>query len=169
MVKHQKNNKQYKKSQCHHLRHIDPSKLRGNRISMSEYQALLSINSKESSPIKTDTNPRRTNKFNAKKTRIDGILFDSKLEGQRYVVLKDKLKRGFIRDLELQVSFDIVINEIKICSYIADFCYYCSKTDSYIVEDAKGRRHPVYQLKKKMMLACHGISIVEITKDIVNN
>jgi hypothetical protein len=30
-----------------------------------------------------------------------------------------------------------------------------------IVEDSKGVRTPVYKLKKKLMLACHGIEIRE--------
>jgi len=33
-----------------------------------------------------------------------------------------------------------------------------------VVEDVKGVRTPVYLLKKKLLKACHGLDVVEITK-----
>ena len=69
---------------------------------------------------------------------------------------------GIVTDLELQVKYDIVINDIKICKYIADFVYKEESPDGEIkeiVEDAKGFETPEFKLKKKLMKAVHGIDI----------
>ena len=65
----------------------------------------------------------RKNKYNAKKTNVDGITFDSKRESRRYLELKTLLHAGHISDLELQIPFPCIVNDKKICSYKADFAY----------------------------------------------
>ena len=59
-----------------------------------------------------------------------------------------------------------MVNDQKICAYIADFRYEREDKDGvwhYIVEDAKGVETPEFKLKKKLMKACLGIeySIIE--------
>lgn len=98
-------------------------------------------------------------KYRAKPTFVDGIRFASKREAKRYEELKLLIRIGQISDLELQPKFDIIVNEIKICRYIADFRY--KENGSTIIEDVKGFKTPVYKLKKKLMFAYHGISINE--------
>lgn len=44
-------------------------------------------------------------KYNARKTVINGIQFDSKAEGQYYIILKDKQRRGEIESFTLQPKF----------------------------------------------------------------
>ena len=105
----------------------------------------------------------RRSKFNAKKVTIDGIEFDSTFEGERYSILKMLEKGKAIRDLELQVKFPIIINDILICNYIADFVYY--ENGKRIVEDAKGVKTPEYRLKKKLMKAVNNIDILETFKN----
>jgi hypothetical protein len=49
---------------------------------------------------------------------------------------------GVVKDLQRQVKYEIVINDQKICRYIADFVYTLVNEDGSeekIVEDAKGR------------------------------
>jgi len=119
----------------------------------------------------------KKNKFNAKKKEIDGIIFDSSKEAGRYVDLKNQQQAGLIRDLRHQVEFELCVNGIKVCRYIADFVYtelkncYLTAGDKMtleaiqIVEDVKSaitRKHPVYILKRKLMKACHGIDIKEV-------
>ena len=41
-------------------------------------------------------------KYFAKKVKYDGKTFDSKTEVERYIMLKDKQKKGIISHLELQ-------------------------------------------------------------------
>lgn len=111
-----------------------------------------------------------TNKYRNIKTVVDGIKFDSKAEARRYSELKLLEKAGEINKLELQPRFDIKVNGTKICTYVADFAYEEDKTDGYFgftvsnkrVEDVKGIKTPVYNLKKKLMKAIHGIDIKEV-------
>lgn len=115
---------------------------------------------------------RRRGKYNAHKTVVDGTTFASKAEARRYCQLKDMETRGEIYSLGLQKRFPLWAWDttqrtpagIKVCDYVADFVYY-RKVDgepTYVVEDAKGSAKtitPLFRLKKKMMLACHGIEV----------
>lgn len=106
----------------------------------------------------------RRNKYNAKKTYVDGIKFDSGDEAARYCELKLLLKAGMISDLELQPRFDIIINGVKVCFYKADFRYI--EKGKSITEDVKGSRkgqaYQMFRLKAKLVKACHGVDIVEV-------
>ncbi|CAB4130397.1 Protein of unknown function DUF1064 [uncultured Caudovirales phage] len=99
-------------------------------------------------------------KFSNIKTIVDGIRFDSRAEARQYGVLKMREKIGEILDLELQPSYDLIVNGQKVCSYRADFRYRTTAGD-VIVEDVKsaGTMTPVFRLKKKLMLACLGVEI----------
>jgi hypothetical protein len=94
-------------------------------------------------------------KYGNIKTLVDGIKFDSKKEAKRYGDLKLMEKAGEISVLRLQVTFNL-----SVCKYKADFVYY-DKTNHLIVEDCKGMKTPVYNLKKKMMKHELGIEILE--------
>jgi len=102
-------------------------------------------------------------KYKNVKTILDGISFDSRKEAVRYADLKLMQKAGEISDLTLQPKFDIVINGVKVCSYVADFSYI--ENGVKVVEDVKSevtRKLPTYRLKNKLMRAVHGIAIREI-------
>lgn len=101
-------------------------------------------------------------KYRNKKTVVDGVVFDSAKEAKRWQYLCLLQRAGQITGLERQVRIPIVINGIKVCSYVADACYY--EDGSYRVEDTKSdftRKLPVYRLKKKLIKAVLGIDIVE--------
>lgn len=106
----------------------------------------------------------KTNKFNNKKIKIDNILFDSTLEGNRYLELKKLEKLGVIKELELQKKYPFVINEILVTTYKADFVYK-TKEGNLVVEDTKGVITKEYAIKRKLMLAIYGIKIKEIYID----
>jgi len=110
-----------------------------------------------------------SNKYGNRKTEVDGILFDSAKEARRYGELDLMLKAGEIRDLQLQVPFELIpaqkdergkIRE-RAVHYVADFVYY-DQDGNLVVEDAKGMRTDAYKLKKKMMLYFKGIQIKEV-------
>ena len=103
-----------------------------------------------------------TNKYNAVKTTINGITFDSKRESIRYQELILLQRAGQIRDLTLQVPFTIIVNGKKICKYIADFQYVDVASGKTIVEDSKGVRTQTYVLKRKLVEAIYAIKIVEV-------
>src|SRR3990167_1427642 len=98
-------------------------------------------------------------KYNKKKTIIGDITFASKKEARRYLILKQMAVKGQIKNLILQPVFEIVINEQKVCRYVADFQYDWS--GRRIVEDAKGMKTDIYSLKKKLMQAVLNIEVIE--------
>jgi hypothetical protein len=105
---------------------------------------------------------RRPNKFFAKKTIAMGLKFDSRWEAERWGQLKSMERAGVVNNLQRQIKFPLMINEQKICDYIADFEYDLTEengTVKHIVEDAKGVQTPEFKLKKKMMKAIHNIDI----------
>ena len=101
-------------------------------------------------------------KYGNKKTTVHGITFDSKWESERYLYLKSLEKAGRVKDLELQPRYNIMVNDQKICAYVADFKYNKESADGiwqHIVEDAKGVETPEFKLKKKLMKAVFDIDI----------
>jgi len=101
------------------------------------------------------------NKYKAIKTVVEGITFDSKKEARRYLQLKLLVRAGAITDLELQPKFDLIVNGTKCGFYKADFRYVNKGVNEVIVEDVKGMKTPVYNLKKKLIKAIYGIEIFE--------
>lgn len=101
-------------------------------------------------------------KFNNKKTLVDGRLFDSKAEAWHYLELKIAQTDGLIRDLECQPRYTLKVGGMKVCDYIADFRYVDVPTGETVVADVKGVKTAVYQIKKKLMRAVHGIEITEV-------
>ncbi len=95
-------------------------------------------------------------KYHSKKVIIDGITFASKREANRYCELKWLLKAGKIKDLELQHPFTLQPpfkkngKTIRAITYVADFVYLDLERMRIVVEDTKGYRTDVYQLKRKM-------------------
>ena len=105
---------------------------------------------------------RRPNKYFAKKTVAMGLKFDSRWEAERWGQLKAMERAGVVTQLERQVKYELSINDVKICNYIADFRYLLEEENGLsklVVEDAKGILTPEFKLKKKMMKAIHGIDI----------
>jgi hypothetical protein len=100
-------------------------------------------------------------KYRNKKTVVDGQAFDSKAEAARYVQLKKMAEANIIFNLQCQTPYDLVVNGVKVCRYVADFVY-VDTDGNRIVEDVKGVRTAVYALKAKLMKACLGITIHEI-------
>ena len=125
-------------------------------------------------------------KYHAKKTEVDGILFDSKREAQRYQQLKLMVKAGLICNLKRQVKYELIPAQYidgkcveRAVNYVSDFEYdemvqaslrvrTVMADDSikiagrHIVEDVKGVRTKDYIIKRKLMLHKYGIHIHEM-------
>lgn len=101
-------------------------------------------------------------KYGNRKTEILGKVFDSKREADRWLYLRVEELAGRISNLRTQVPYEIVINGLLVCKYIADFVY--DQDGVEIVEDVKGFKTQIYRLKKKLMLAVLGIEIKEVVK-----
>jgi len=104
-------------------------------------------------------------KYRNEKCEIDGVTFDSKKEGRRYLRLKAMQLAGSISGLEIQPEYVIMVNGIEICRYIADFRYTWIETSEKVTEDVKSvatSRKEVYRLKRKLVEAQYGIEIREV-------
>lgn len=121
-------------------------------------------------------------KYRNEPTVVDGIKFASKKEADRYAELKLMERGGMIRDLRTHERFNLEVNGVDICAYIADFAYF--KNDgsvnaairgldlpgaaTMIVEDVKGRKsskdvaYRLFTAKKRLMKAVLGIDVVEV-------
>lgn len=104
-------------------------------------------------------------KYHAKRTSVDGIVFDSKREADRYLVLKSMEKDGTIEDLRRQVryelipAFDVGGKHYRPVFYVADFVYV--EDGKEVVEDVKGMRTDVYRIKSKLFARRYGKVIKE--------
>ena len=96
-----------------------------------------------------------TNKYNNKKTVVDGIVFDSKNESLYYQALKNMKENGLIKDFELQPVFELqekfTKNDKKYrpITYIADFRV-INNDDSFYVVDIKGILTTEFKIKMKL-------------------
>ena len=106
---------------------------------------------------------KRKSKYKAIKVEYDGIVFDSKLEGARYKILKALENSGHITDLEVQVPYECDVEGTRICKYIADFRY--KVNGETVVEDTKGVLTQVFKLKKKLVEALYPGTVIVIVKD----
>lgn len=101
---------------------------------------------------------KRVSKYGAKACVIDGVRFASLKEGRRYEQLKLLVRAGQISGLELQPRFPLVVNGLKVCTYVGDFSY--QEAGARVIEDSKGVLTDVFKLKRKLMKAVHGIEIL---------
>ena len=102
-------------------------------------------------------------KYGNKKVKLEGYVFDSRAEASRYQELRLMEKANAIHALEVHPTFYFSINNVSLGYYKADFQYW--ENGRRIVEDVKSeatRKLPVFRLKKKMMLALHGIEVQEV-------
>ena len=99
------------------------------------------------------------NKFNAKKKKVDGKVFDSTKESKRYVELKALQQAGGISGLECQKRFELVENfeyrgvKVRGVAWVADFYYFNGR--EWVAEDVKSpitRKKPEYIIKKKLFM-----------------
>lgn len=108
-------------------------------------------------------------KYRAVKTTVDGVTFDSRKEANRYCELKLLEKAGEIARLELQPRYDLdviggVVKDVRftIGTYRGDFKYLDKRTTTWVIEDVKGFKTPLYRWKKKHVEAQYGIQIREL-------
>jgi hypothetical protein len=107
----------------------------------------------------------RRNKYNAVKTIIGEHRFDSRKEVECWQYLRARERAGEIEKLERQVKYELwgahpTMGQVqKVCTYVADFRYFDKTKNETVVADAKGVKTALFNLKSKLMLACHGIEV----------
>lgn len=104
------------------------------------------------------------NKYKAKKVVVDGIKFDSKLESNIYIKLKEIKSKLLDFEYNLQPRF-LLMDKFKLnnktfrsVEYIADF-EIISNGNSYII-DVKGMETPVFKIKAKLFAKKFGKEII---------
>lgn len=90
------------------------------------------------------------NKYKNKPTYVGKIRFASKAEAARFVQLKILERNKTIYDLRLQPRYPLVVNGVRICSYVADFEFKARGVDAIIVEDVKGKEIQPFPLKARL-------------------
>lgn len=108
------------------------------------------------------------NKYQARKTVLNGITFDSKAEAKRYQELLWLEKAGHVSKIERQPEYVLVYpfvhrgKKYRGVKYRADFKY-LDDVLGWTVEDVKGHRTAEYRIKLQMLLTRHpDINFVEI-------
>lgn len=109
---------------------------------------------------------KQPSKYHATKVENANGKFDSMKEANRFAELQLLEKGGVISHLQRQVRFTLLPSQrdsrgkhIPPVYYIADFVY--TRNGKQVVEDCKGFKTAVYQIKKKMMLYILGIEVLE--------
>ena len=97
------------------------------------------------------------NKYNNKKTIVDGIKFDSEMESHYYIYLKQLKEIGEVVDFVLQPTyllqegFNLNGKRIRPITYKADFkVIYKDGHEEEI--DVKGKLKEEFKIKRKMLL-----------------
>ena len=125
-------------------------------ISISEFQRLFPKQAADLNLTVNKSITARHGKYNAVKTQIDGIIFDSKKEAEYYKNLLLLKQAGEVVDIKLQPEFELqegyVKDGIKIrpIKYIADFLVVYKDGHIEIIDTKGYRKDKVYLLKKKL-------------------
>ena len=100
---------------------------------------------------------RPKNKYNARKTRVDDITFDSIKEAKRYMGLKMLRDMGDVLHFHRQVIFDLPGG----VTYRCDFqVFWADGRVTY--EDVKGKKTKEFIKTKKMVEALYPVIIQEV-------
>lgn len=132
---------------------------KGARLPGERHATRENAGSMEEWPASTVKGGRRT-KYGNERAEALGHTFDSRHEAQVYMELMARVQAGELKCVLRQVGFDLP-GGIR---YFADFVA-VGPDDRITVYDAKSeitRKNRVYINKKKQMLACCGIEIVEV-------
>lgn len=110
----------------------------------------------------------RGSKYGNIHTEYKGRIYDSKKEAD-YAAELDWCKKASnpkerVLEWTPQVTFQVVLNDIKICRYIADFkVKYADGREVIIdVKSEATRKNSTYKLKKKLVEAQFGVKIIEV-------
>ncbi len=114
---------------------------------------------------------QKKNKYHNIKVEYNGIKFDSVREMRHYQLLEYRQKTGEIKELKLQVPYELIpkykMNDktIRKTTYVADFVYYDTRDNKTHIIDVKSsftRKNEVYRIKKKLFEYRYGIEIEEV-------
>jgi hypothetical protein len=139
---------------------------REKRQQRKDKAAGLTTSVKRGGATPTKKKAKRRGKYNAKGEYVNGQWCASASEAVRYRQLLELEAKGVIVNLECQPRFDCLVNNQKVCAYVADFRYEVIDDVGNVlrtpVEDVKGMITDIYKIKRKLVMACHQLEIIEI-------
>lgn len=97
-------------------------------------------------------------KYGNTKYQIDGMIFDSKKEANRWYELAMLSRAKEITQLQRQKPFELIPTRyydgvcVRGCKYVADFYYYDVQKKCHVAWETKGYETPDYKIKKKIFL-----------------
>lgn len=92
------------------------------------------------------------NKYRAKSTEYNGVIYHSKLEASYAQELDLRIKAKDIKSWERQVKLDLRINDVHITNYYMDFVITHNNGEKEYVE-CKGMELPLWKLKWSILEA----------------
>jgi hypothetical protein len=107
---------------------------------------------------------KKPHKYKAKPMKLDGVRFASTAEAKYYAELLIRERAGEIDSITIQPKFDIDILGTHVCSVLADFMFFDKTEERMHHVDVKGMDTALSRLKRKLVLACHGIGIEVIKR-----
>ncbi len=142
------------------------------RMTLEQYQKLMGMKPGQPSPRakKVELNEygfiqdskidpggkQRPSKYGAKKTKVDGVTFDSKAEADYYCELKLKQKAGKIVAFCRQPEFILQDGDGTVIRYKPDFIVWYTDPSFELftqVVEVKGHETPEWRLKEKLFRA----------------
>lgn len=124
---------------------------RGNRPNMSI---------KASPALLAKLGIKKGNKFHNKKTIVDGITFDSKLEANFYAGYLLPLSKKENFTIQFQKVIPIEINNHEICRYVADFFI----PETQTIYETKGIYTASSKIKLRLVQALYEYKIIVVRK-----
>jgi hypothetical protein len=104
----------------------------------------------------------QTRKYGNRKVVFDGITFASKKEYGEYLRLRLFEKSGVIVDLRPHPVYPLVVNDVLIYTYTADFEYFEDGVRCVVdVKSVATRKKDTWRIIKKLFRALHGFDITE--------
>lgn len=107
----------------------------------------------------------RASKYRNQPQVVDGVRFASKAEAKRDAELQLLLHAGHVRNIQRQPRFPLVVNGVKVCTYVGDWQYEelsppgqrtaIWATPLTVVEDRKGALTPAFKIKWALAKALH--------------
>lgn len=95
------------------------------------------------------TRGKKPSKYRNQPVVVDGVRFASKAEAKRDAELQLLCKAGEVMAITRQPRFQLVVNGVKVCTYVGDWQYVEKRGQEMflIVEDRKGALTPAFKIK----------------------
>ncbi len=140
--------------------------MKGFRITEEQLKAIQARSTVRTHHMEGHVDRRsKSSKYNNCRFTDSEGSWDSKRERERWGQLRLLESSGRIQQLRKKVVYELIASSFKNhkrlrpIQYVADFVYI--EQGIMVVEDSKGFRNKVYELKKRLMWEKYGIDIFE--------